>query len=259
MSKFPAFVDIHCHILPGIDDGASDWDESLAMARMALEDGFTTIIATPHQAGSHSHLAGKTIRDLTTQLQARLRDAGLPLDVWPGGEARIELDLNERLAEGHLLTLADRGRHMLCEMPHEFYLPLDKLTRDLAAMNITPIVAHPERNGGILTRRELAKVLVDGGCLLQITAESLLGAFGDEALELAEWLVRRRLIHFVSSDAHGVDRRLPVLREAFKRVVELADREFAVAVCSTNPAAVARGENIRAGERSLVETAAALR
>ncbi len=244
MRKFPPLVDIHCHILPGIDDGAADWEESLAMARLAVDDGFITIIATPHQLGSHRHLAGKTIRDLTAELQSRLRDRRLPLDVLPGGEARIEPDLVQQIATGHVVTLAGHGRHMLVEMPHEFYLPLDELVRDLAAANIVAIVAHPERNLGILRQRDFAKVLVEQGCLLQITAESLLGAFGPAARDLAEWLVQQRLVHFVSSDAHGVDYRLPVLSEAFGRVADLVGREFAIAVFSANPAAVARGEDV---------------
>src|SRR5688572_13115579 len=99
------FVDIHCHLLPGIDDGAKDWDESLAMSRLAVDDGTTTIVATPHQLGSFRHNLGDSIRGHVAQLQQRLKAADLPLRVLPGADVRIEEDLVPRLAAGEVLTL----------------------------------------------------------------------------------------------------------------------------------------------------------
>ena len=113
VSEVLQLTDIHCHILPGIDDGAADWEESLAMARLAAEDGMPAVVATPHQLGIHGRNLGPEIRRRTAQLQERLREAGIGLAVLPGAEIRVEPDLWSKLASGELLSLADRQRHVL--------------------------------------------------------------------------------------------------------------------------------------------------
>ncbi len=244
MPQIPPFTDIHCHLLPGIDDGASDWAVSLAMARMAVDDGFATIIATPHQLGRSAQNRGDTIRQLTVELGRRLQDHGIPLDVLPGGDVRIEPNLVRLLRSGDVLSLADRRRHVLLELPHDVFFPLDGLLGRLQAQGIVGILSHPERNLGILARPEVLGPLVDRGCLLQITAGSLVGSFGPEIQRFTHWMVGQGLVHFVSTDAHGVRRRRPLLRRAFDCVAELADWETAVDVCCRNPSAVAEGRPV---------------
>jgi protein-tyrosine phosphatase len=242
--KMPAFVDIHCHLIPGIDDGATTWDESLAMAQMAVADGIGTIIATPHQLGSFAHNQADNIRARTGQLQEFLDQNRVELRVLPGADVRIEPDLAARIRRGEVLSLADRRRHLLLELPHEIYFPIDRLLADLAAIGVVGILSHPERNSGILAQPSVVRPLVVAGCLMQITAGSLCGEFGPGCQQLSEWLVERRLVHFVSSDAHGVRSRRPLLRKAFDRIVELADRETALDLCCINPAAVAAGQQV---------------
>ena len=125
------FVDIHCHLLPHLDDGAKDWETSLAMAKMAVADGIHTIVATPHQLGSFSGNRGDIIRKQAAELRRRLAKQGIPLQVLAGGDVRIEDGLRRELASGNVLTLGDYGRHVLLELPHELYFPLEPVLAEL--------------------------------------------------------------------------------------------------------------------------------
>src|SRR4051812_40707285 len=126
-----SLVDIHCHLLPEIDDGAKSCEESLAMARMAARDGIGTIVVTPHQLGNYRHNRGEAIREQTAQLQELLSANQIPLRVLPGADVRIEADMLSLLRSGEVLTLADRGRHVLLELPHELYMPLEPVLAEL--------------------------------------------------------------------------------------------------------------------------------
>ena len=247
MQSPEALVDIHCHLLSGIDDGAASRDQSIAMARMAVADGITTIVATPHQLGTFSANDAATIRRLVVELQDTLDREEVALRVLPGADVRIEPDLAQLLAGGDVLSLAD-SRYVLLELPHEIYFPLDRLLEELAAVGHVGILSHPERNEGILADPAVLPGLVSRGCLLQVTAGSLLGAFGRRAQRLAEDLVVRRLAHFVSTDAHGTRHRPPLLAAAFARIGELAGPQTAVELCCRNPAAMVANRNIAAFE-----------
>ena len=117
------FVDIHCHMLPGLDDGAVNLGVSLAMAQMAVADGIETIVVTPHQLGNYSRNQGTTIRAYTERLQRELKQRSIPLKVLPGADVRIEPDMTRRIQTGDVVSLADRQRHVLLELPHELYMP----------------------------------------------------------------------------------------------------------------------------------------
>jgi protein-tyrosine phosphatase len=247
MNQSQPFADIHCHLLPGIDDGATGWEESLRMAEMAVADGIATIIATPHQLGSFSKNSGAAIRAQATQLQEALDQRGIPLRVLPGADVRIEPELIGKLRAGEVLSLADRRRHVLLELPHDVFAPLDRLLDELRAMGMVGILSHPERNQGILNRPEVLPRLVERGCLLQVTAASLMGLFGSRISRFSESIIRQGMVHFVATDAHGVTSRPPLLQDAFQRVVELVGIDTATALCCHNPACVANGEAVKPG------------
>jgi protein-tyrosine phosphatase len=244
------FVDIHCHLLPGIDDGAKSWDESLEMARMAVVEGTETIVVTPHQLGAFRHNAGAAVRVRTAELQRVLAEHDIPLRVLPGADVRIEPDMMALLRSGDVLTLADRGKHVLLELPHELYFPLEPVLDKLRNAGMVGILSHPERNQGLLKRPSLLEPLVQYGCLMQITAGSLLGTFGADSRELSEHMLEERLVHFVATDAHGSRARRPLMLRAFTRVVELADETTAVELCCRNPAAVAEGRDVEVRRRT---------
>jgi protein-tyrosine phosphatase len=244
MNHAPAFIDIHCHLLPGLDDGAADWDEAVAMAEIAAADGIAAIVATPHQLDAFARNDAATIRAAAGRLQQLLDRRRIALRVLPGGEVRIEPDLPRKLRDGEILTLGDRRRHVLLELPHEVFLPLERLLAELRDQGLTGILAHPERNGGILRQPQVLRPLVEDGLLLQATAGSFLGAFGPQVQALAESLLAEGLIHLVASDAHGTTTRRPLLSEAFIRIAQLADRSAAVELCCRNPARVVAGERL---------------
>ena len=244
-----SFVDIHCHLLPGIDDGAADVATSLAMARLAEQDGTHTIICTPHQLGSYGGNRGDAIRRAVAQLQRRLAHGGHSLQVLPGADVRIEDGMLEQLDDGNVLTLADRGKHVLLELPHELYFPLEPLLDQLRAQNLVGILSHPERNQGLLRDRSAIGPLVDAGCLMQVTAGSLTGSMGSEPQRMAEWMLAEGFVHFLATDAHGARSRRPRMRRAFERAAELAGLATAEELCISNPAAVAAGLEITVGRR----------
>ncbi len=249
MSDNQPFVDIHCHILPELDDGADSWDESLAMARMAVNDEISTIICTPHQLGNYTSNDGRVILDQVATLQRVLEVKGVPLALLPGGDVRIEPGLIRKIRQREVLTLADGGRYVLLELPHEVYFSLDRLLEELDAAELVGILSHPERNRGILRRPHVVEQLVRAGCLLQLTADSLIGAFGSEVKEFSEWLVLEGLVHFVATDAHGFRSRRPLLGSAFDRVVDLTDYATAEALCCEHPARVVNGRDVARGRR----------
>ena len=250
-----SFVDVHCHLLPELDDGAASWDEALQMAEMAADDGIATIVATTHQLGSYAANRPDAIRTQADRLQAELDERGIPLTVLPGADVRIEPGLIGKIRSGEVLTLGDRGLHVLLELPHEVYLPLDRLLADLKKAGLVGILSHPERNRGIIAQPAVVKSLVRAGCLIQVTAASLTGGFGRRVRGVAEWLVKQGLVHLVSTDAHNTRSRPPLLAEAYDRVVELAGQAAATEWFCRSPAAIAAGKRVTPGPRSVAKPA----
>lgn len=241
------FTDIHCHLVPGIDDGAKSLDESLAMARLAVEEGVDTIICTPHQCGNASHVTGDMIRTQVAELQSQLTAVGIPLRVLPGADVRIEPGLVGMLHSGSVVSLADLRRHVLLELPHEVYLPLEPLLGELRSAGMTGILSHPERNAGILARPEIMGRLVDRGCLMQVTAGSLMGTFGPASQQAAEQFVLQGLVHFIATDAHGSKARRPLMKRAYEKCVQLVGEPAANQMHCLHPAAVAAGKDVPGG------------
>jgi protein-tyrosine phosphatase len=248
-----SFVDIHCHLLPALDDGAKNIEESLAMARMAVADGIEAIIATPHQLGG-SPLVADVIRRQIVELRQRLQAANVPLEVYPGADVRVEPDLVRRIQKGDVVTLADWQKHVLLELPHELFLPIDQLLKELRGSGMAGILSHPERNAGLMSDRKPLYDIVDQGGLLQITAGSLLGAFGSRVRQFAESLLVEGLVHFVATDAHGTQARPPLIKKAFDRIRELTDESTALDLCLRNPDKVVQGHDVPGGKRVTFRT-----
>ena len=246
MPDLAPLIDIHSHILPAIDDGTFDAREALTMARMAMDDGVGTIIATPHQRGSFARNHGGEIRTRVAAFQQLLEQEYLALRILPGGETRIEpgdaeAEIVAAVRSGELLTLGNQGRYFLMDLPEDVYVPLDRLVVGLKALGITAILAHPERNRGIVSRPETLFPLVEAGCLLQVTAAGVLGEFGQVVQEFAERLIRQGLVHLIASDAHHVHYRPPLLAAAIGRVAQLVGGAATATLSQRNAASIIAG------------------
>lgn len=208
-------IDIHTHILPGLDDGAESWDDTLNMARAAVSEGITTIIATPHHAnGKYTNIAVEVVEH-TQRVNTQLIAAGVPVTIMSGQEIRVHDDLLEAWQREELLCLAG-SNYVLIEMPSS-HIPraMNELIHELHIMKLKPIIAHPERNAEVMNNPERLAEMVEEGAYAQVTTHSLLGGFGRRIEQSAWSLCRSGLIHIVSSDAHHPERRGYRMREAY--------------------------------------------
>lgn len=207
-------IDLHCHILPGVDDGPERLEDALALAREAADEGIRTIVATPHVDGRHLRTAAG-VRDLVASLNSSLGDAGIPVEVLPGAE--VALSWLGELGDGELADAAlGDGPALLVESPYTGDVPLlEEQLFDLQVKGFQPLLAHPERCPAFQARPERLAALVDHGVRCSITAASLAGRLGQPARRLSIELVAHGLVHDVSTDAHDTRRRPPRLREGF--------------------------------------------
>jgi protein-tyrosine phosphatase len=213
-------IDLHCHLLPGIDDGAKDLATSLAMARMAAADGISTIVCTPHILPGVYNNTGPIIREAVARLCEKISGAGIPIRILAGADVHIAPDLDVRLADGRALAI-NNSRYLLLEPPHH-QLPrrLEDLIFGLQAAGYVPIVTHPERLSWIEGHYDLMKRLVDNSVLMQITAGSLTGRFGRRPRYWAERMLDDGLCHVLATDAHDTEKRPPRMSEARELVAQ---------------------------------------
>ncbi|GAF89573.1 unnamed protein product, partial [marine sediment metagenome] len=204
-------IDLHCHILPSIDDGAADLTVSKAMARAFVADGVTTVACTPHILPGLYHNTGQQIRAATRNLQRELDEEGIALKLITGADNHIVHGFVEGLRSGHLLPLAD-SRYVLVEPPHHVMPPrFEDLFFGLLVAEYVPILTHPERLTWIAHNYSKVQRLVEAGVWMQITAGSLSGRFGRTARYWAERMLDDGVVHLLASDAHDTERRPPDL------------------------------------------------
>lgn len=212
-------IDIHCHLLPKLDDGPSSMEEALDMARAAVAEGIHTAIVTPHHANGRYDNEANTVLSGLSALASSLEEQQIPLTLLAGQEIRLYSELVSDLDKGCLLTL-NRTRYMLIEcsahrIPAEFH----DVVHELKVLGLTPVLAHPERNRELAKEPDKLYDLVASGVLSQITSHSLTGLFGPKVQKLALSFCKRNLAHFIASDAHNVDKRPFALNEAY-RIIE---------------------------------------
>jgi protein-tyrosine phosphatase len=195
-------IDLHSHILRGIDDGARSLEDSLEIARAAVADGIRAIAGTPHVRDDYPTDAG-VMEHRVAELRGELEQAQIPLDVRPGGEIATEWLGRLPVTELRRFGLGGNPRYLLVEMPyHGWPLGLDGQLFSLRAHGITPVLAHPERNAEVQARPERLVPLVQSGVLVQVTAASVDGRLGRRAQECGFCLIEQGLAHLLASDAH---------------------------------------------------------
>lgn len=217
-------IDIHCHFLPGIDDGPASMEEAVALARLAVEDGISCSFVTPHIHPGRWENEMTSIRRHVASYRAELQAQQVPLEVHFAAEVRLTDFIFKQLELLQLpfLGVLDGYSLMLLEFPHGHLIPGSQQLIDwLIRQRIRPVIAHPERNKAVMRTPAVLQPFLKSGCLLQVTAGSLTGQFGDEAQKVALQLLHDDQIAFIATDAHNVKRRPPILSEAFALVSKL--------------------------------------
>ncbi len=210
-------IDIHCHLLPGIDDGPPTVEAALALAQGLVADGVTQVVCTPHVFPGRFENWRSSIAEEHARFAALLQHNGIALQLLWGGEVRLTPEVLDLLARRELPFMGEVAgyRTLLLEMP-DGQVPLGALNfvRHLLAQRVRPIIVHPERNRGVMEKIERLRPLVEEGCYVQVTAGSLVGQFGERAQATAAELVQRNWAHAVASDAHNLAGRRPRMRDA---------------------------------------------
>jgi len=233
-------VDLHHHLLPGVDDGAADLATAIEMARLALADGITMVIATPHTLDGTYDVTRERARRAHAELVAALAAASVPLTVRLAAEVHLHEAAPELLTQHPDLSLDGQGRYLLLELPHQGPPPgLPEFLFRLRSAGVTPVIAHPERNLAVRQDPELVAEWLDCGVELQLTAGSLAGAFGAPIRDCALKLLRAGHAAVVATDSHSLHKRPPLAQAAATVIANVLDREAAQLLLVDNPARIA--------------------
>ena len=238
-------VDIHCHLLAGLDDGPKTAEDALEMCRIAYADGTRWICAGAHQNEHYPLVTPDVIRSAVAQLKEQLKEDGLGLATVPCAEITAHIGMEEAWKKGQLLSVADRKRYLLVEMPDGMYVDLKATVAAFAEEKLRVILAHPERQAELLHGNKLIEEYIELGALVQVSAESVTKPKSSaDAKILRQWF-RRGIVHAMGSDGHSPRRRLPQMGDAYKEVCRWAGVNVAHRIFSTNGLGIMQGWNIK--------------
>jgi protein-tyrosine phosphatase len=234
-------IDIHHHLLPGLDDGARDLDASIAMARLAVDEGITHVVCTPHANDVYA-FDPVTNRETLTALRERLQTEAIPLTLGLGCDLHLSYENIEAARSDPSRFSINGHNYLLVELP-DYGLPpkLAETFYELQLAQLTPILTHPERNRTLQAGPSRLQQWLQGGLLIQVTADSVLGHMGPRAEALAHRLLADRWVHFLATDAHSPTFRAPRMRQAHALVDQRYGAAYADLICSANPAAAFNG------------------
>jgi protein-tyrosine phosphatase len=239
-------IDLHCHILPGLDDGAKTLDHAIEMGKIAWDDGIETIVATPHLFRENVGRADfADIHRKREELARAFQENGIPVVLLGGAEVHIAHDLIDEIRKNRQELVINQGSYMFVEFPkdHVFFGVKD-LFFALMSEGINPIIAHPERNRVFTQSPSQLYELVRMGAFVQSNSGSFLGRYGREAEQGAFSLLEYRLIHFIASDGHGVRSIPPKLSDTVRTVSAVIGEEYAMALVQDNPEAVLSDQDL---------------
>jgi protein-tyrosine phosphatase len=213
-------IDLHCHMLPGIDDGAADVEVALEMARLAVADGITITACTPHIMPGVYGNTGPQIRAAIDSFSEALKAAGIPLTLVPGADVHLATDLVAGLKNGQVLRLND-SRYFLFEPPHHVMPPrLEHAVFDIMSAGFQPVLTHPERLTWIEDHYDVMQKLAHAGVWMQITCGSVTGRFGRRPQYWADRMIDEGLVHILATDAHNLRNRSPSMAKSREMVAE---------------------------------------
>jgi protein-tyrosine phosphatase len=237
-------IDIHCHLLPGVDDGPAEESTSVAMCRLAAEHGTTDLVATPHANARYDYSPERNL-----EMLQRLQEAVGPAPrLYPGCDFRLTYDnITAALAEPKRFTIAG-GPYLLVEFSDQVISQgTSEVFVRLRERGVVPVITHPERNPILREHHSRLAVWVERGCLIQVTGQSLLGGFGERSREAAVAMLDARLVHVIASDGHDLEKRPPVLSDCFALVVDRWGEAAAQRLFVTHPQAILEGRGVETG------------
>jgi protein-tyrosine phosphatase len=239
------FADVHCHCLPGLDDGPADGPHALSLCRALVADGVRTVVATPHQLGRYEgRNSGPQIRQAVERLRQALAQGQIPLTVLAGADVRIDERIPQFLESQEVLAVGDVGQHLLLELPHEVFVDPIGLLAPLRHMGITAVITHPERHQFLARHPDYVQRWAEYRPCLQITAASFGGGFGRLSQEAAWAFLRQPLPVLVASDAHDTAARPPRMTEAYTLLSQRLGRPVAQVLCVENPQRIVSGQEL---------------
>lgn len=239
----PEFSDIHCHLFAGIDDGPRDLEEAVEMCRLAVGHQTRFVAGVAHFHPQWPASTRESILQQHRRLADRLKAENLPIEVVPSCEALIQPDLLELLDQNRLVTVGDHGKALLVELPPMVNVNLTQLFRRLVRKGIAPILAHPERYNHLIDEIRQVEAIVESGGLLQVNASSILDSTPRRAKQIREWF-DRKMVHFVASDGHRINKRLPVVDDAYRTVVEWIGQDLANQIFCENGRRIIEGRSV---------------
>jgi len=250
LSNQGGYIDIHIHILPGLDDGAANWDEALQMAHQLWAQGVRKVVVTPHDSGFQVDLTREKVLSLMQELEDKLRHEGLSLELYPGIEVMLDPDIFRRLQEERAFTL-NSSRYILVELPlFNYPIYTEEVLFKLQVQGYKPILAHPERNAVFQERPELLYPLVERGILVQLTSGSVIGEMGGRVQHVSKLFLRHRWAHIIASDAHSPSWRPPSIPRAVEEAAKIIGKEKALAMVTSIPEAILNDQDIELEEPS---------
>lgn len=212
-------IDLHCHLLPGVDDGSKSMDISLKLANDAVKDGINYALLTPHHMNGVYLNHKKMVIQRTQEFQAEIDKCKIPLKVFPGQEVRINGDLLSALDQDDILFADEGGRYLMLEFPDDDVPSYtSEMIYELMQRGIIPVIVHPERNTKIMKQPDILYDLLNEGCLSQITASSYVGIFGHKVQKFSKQLIRTGQAYVFASDAHDLPNRKYEMNNAFKKL-----------------------------------------
>jgi protein-tyrosine phosphatase len=238
-------VDIHCHLLAGLDDGPRTMDAALDMCALAYAEGVRLMAATAHQNPRWAGVTPDRIRSATTLLREALAERGCAMSVFPCAEVMAQPETVEDWETHKLLSVADGGRYMLLEMPHGVFVDLLPMVRRLRALDVRPILAHPEREVTFLHEPGRIEEMIEAGALVQVSSASITDPKNEEDRRALQSWFKRGIVHLLGSDGHSPTRRPPLMAAAFQQVTGWVGPAQADRIGSSNGLAVAHGLPLR--------------
>jgi len=229
-------------MLPGIDDGPSSLEEALAMARMAVGNGITHTVATPHIHPGRYENDIYSIAKALNRFKESLVEHQIPLNLMMAAEVRISPEILPMVSEGRIPFLGEyEGEQViLLEFPYSHILPgTDKMVDFLMKRNIRPMIVHPERNKDVLRRLDKLQPFIEAGCLVQVTAGAVAGGFGRPAQERVQQMLERGWVTILASDAHNIDHRPPILEEGRRAAALIVGEDAAWRLVKDTPWSIA--------------------